>query len=362
MNYTELVIPVSIVAGFLLAGILIRRLLIEKLQRYASTTKWKVDDIIVSALKGSIIYLFLVIGLYISVYILPLPPNIHDLLKKALLCGIVLLVTIISLKLVTGIIKYYGETAKLLNLSTATVFTNFTKILFLTLGGLIILQILGISITPMLTALGIGGLAVALALQDTLSNFFAGIHILLAGQIKVGDFVRMDTGEEGYIKDIGWRNTTILMLPNNMVVVPNSKLSGSILTNYSSPQKELNIYIPVGVSYSEDLERVEKVTVEVAEEVLNEVEGGMKGFKPLVRYKEFGDSSINFIVILRVRDYESQFLVRHEFIKRLHKRYGEEGIEIPFPIRTVYLKGEGVISTQEKNLQGTPDEGKRHRS
>ncbi len=340
MKYTDFIVPVVIVSSFLIAGILIKKLILERLYRYAEKTKWKIDNIVVSTLKSSIIFIFLVLGLYISVYVLPLPHHIYVLLKKVLMAALVSMLTIMAMKVVIGIIKYYGETAKLINISTATVFTNFTRILFLTIGGLIVLQVLGISITPLITALGVGGLAVALALQDTLSNFFSGIHIILSGQIKIGNYVKLDTGDEGYIKDIGWRNTTILMIPDNMVVIPNNKLAGSILTNYSSPQNELSIYIPVGVSYSSDLEKVERITLEVAKEVLETVEGGVKGFRPILRYKEFGDSSINFIVVLRVKDYRSQFLVRHEFIKRLHKRYNEEGIEIPFPIRTVYLKQE----------------------
>ena len=94
------------------------------------------------------------------------------------------------------------------------------------------LNAVGVSITPIITALGVGGLAMALALQDTLSNLFAGIHILAEHTIRIGDFIRLETGQEGYVEDISWRTTRIRMLPNNMVIVPNSKLAQSVVVNY----------------------------------------------------------------------------------------------------------------------------------
>ena len=201
-----------------------------------------------------------------------------------------------------------------------------------------ILNTLNINITPFITSLGIAGLAVGLALQDTLSNFFAGLYILISKKIKPGDYISLDSGIEGYVEDITWRNTTIRQLPNNIVIVPNSKLASSIITNYYLPEKELAVLVQVGVSYNSDLEKVEKVTIEVAKEVMKEVPGGVPNFEPFIRYHTFGDFSINFTVILRAQTYVDRYLVTHEFVKRLHKRYKEEGIEIPFPIRTVYLR------------------------
>ena len=123
---------------------------------------------------------------------------------------------------------------------------------------------LGVSITPILTALGVGGLAVALALQDTLSNFFAGFYIMMAGQIRVGDYVKLDSGEEGYIVDISWRSLTIRTLPNNIVVVPNSKVAQANVTNYSLPEKRMSLLIKVGVSYDSEPDQIERILVEEA--------------------------------------------------------------------------------------------------
>ena len=183
-----------------------------------------------------------------------------------------------------------------------------------------VLNSLGISITPIITALGVGGLAVALALQDTLANLFAGIHILATRKIRPGDYVKLASGEEGYVVDVTWRQTTIRQLPYNIITVPNSQIASTSTTNYNLPHKELSVYVQVGVAYDSDLEHVERVTLEVAKEVMNEVEGGVTGFEPLVRYHTFGDSSINFTLIMRGKVFVNQYLLKHEFIKRLHKR------------------------------------------
>jgi small-conductance mechanosensitive channel len=217
-------------------------------------------------------------------------------------------------------------------------FANITRILVFIIGVLIILQSLGISIAPILTALGVGGLAVALALQETLSNLFAGIQIIASKQIKPGDFVKLDSGEEGFVTDITWRYTTIRTLPNNMVIIPNAKLASALVTNYNSPEKEMAVLVQVGVSYDSDLEKVEKVVIEVGKEIMQEVKGGIPGFEPFIRFHTFGDFSINFSVILRGLEFVDQHLIRHEFTKRLHRRFNAEGIVIPFPIRTIHMQ------------------------
>ncbi|MBI2999799.1 MAG: mechanosensitive ion channel [Deltaproteobacteria bacterium] len=128
------------------------------------------------------------------------------------------------------------------------------------------------------------------------------------------------------------------MLPNNMVVVPNNKLVQSVITNYYLPERELAILVPVGVHYNSDLEKVERVTCEVAREVMQTVPGGVPTFAPLIRYHTFGESSINFTAVLRADEFVGGFLLKHEFIKRLQARYKKEGITIPFPMRTIHFE------------------------
>jgi len=134
------------------------------------------------------------------------------------------------------------------------------------------------------------------------------------------------------------RNTTIQTFPDgNLVFVPNSLLASNSVKNYSFPRSALWVTIEVGVSYDSDLEHVERVTLEEAKQVIEEMDGGVASEDPVVFFHAFADSSINFDVRLMVRDFRSQGPIRHEFIKRLHRRYAQEAIEIPFPIRTVIM-------------------------
>jgi small-conductance mechanosensitive channel len=243
-------------------------------------------------------------------------------------------VTLAAATMARQLVDVYGTViAPVLPVSSLT--RNIAWALMATLGLLVILNGLGLSITPMLTALGVGGLAVALALQEPLANFFAGLFITLAGQIRVGDYIRLDSGQEGHVVDFSWRSTRLRMLANNLVVVPNAKLAQAIVINHHLPSHDLAVLVEVGVDYSSDLRHVERVVMDVGREVMREVPGGVAVFDPFIRYHTFGDSSIGFTVILRAREFVDQYLVKHEFIKRLHARFALEGIVIPFPMRTL---------------------------
>jgi small-conductance mechanosensitive channel len=221
--------------------------------------------------------------------------------------------------------------------STASIFVNITRLAILLLGSLLLLDNLGVSIAPLITALGVGGLAIALALQDTLANLFAGVHILASKKVQVGDFIRLDTGEEGQIVDINWRNTTVQQVQNNQAIIPNAKLAESIIINYFRPQPEMSVLVPVGIAYGSDLDQVERVAKEVGTAVMREVTGGVETHEPVVRFARFGESTIDMNVILRTREFAQQYVIVSEFVRRLHARFNEEGIEIPYPVRTIVL-------------------------
>jgi small-conductance mechanosensitive channel len=200
----------------------------------------------------------------------------------------------------------------------------------------VILSYYQLDITPMIAGVGLGALAIGLALQSTLSNFFAGVHLLSDKPINVGDFIELDEKTTGVVEDIGWRSTRIKMLTDNLLIIPNGKLAESNIINYSLPKQDLSVWVPCGVSYESDLEHVEKVTLEVLKEIQQSVDGAVKDFEPVFRYREFGDSNINFIAVLRVSDPMKRFVVRNEFIKALKKRFDKENIEISWPIVKIY--------------------------
>ena len=200
----------------------------------------------------------------------------------------------------------------------------------------VILAYFKIDITPMIAGVGLGALAIGLALQSTLSNFFAGVHLLSDKPINVGDYIELDEKTSGIVEDIGWRSTRIKTLTDNLLIIPNAKLADSNIINYSMPRLDFSIWVPCGVAYDTDLKKVEKITIDVAKEIQKTVDGAVKDFNPAFRFREFGDSNINFIAILGIAEPTKRFIVRSEFIKALKKRFDKEKIEISWPIRKIY--------------------------
>ncbi len=324
------------------AGIVVGWLCERLLARWAHWARRRTVSAWGDVLPGSVHRLpmiwFAAAALYLGVSIAEYGEPLRGLVGSAVSVIVIVTFVIVAMRLATAGITGFARRSTGMETST-TLVQNVVRLLLLILGTALILQNLGINITTLVTALGISGLAVALALQDTLGNLFAGMQIIMSRQIRPGDYVALATGEEGAVTDIQARNTTIRTFPErNRVLVPNSILASTVVTNYSLPHRRLFITLPIGVAYDSDLAKVEAVTVDVARKVLSEVEGGLTDEEPFVRFEEFSDFSINFLLRVPVRQFTDQFLVRHELVKRIHERYGAEGIEIPFPIRTVHMR------------------------
>ena len=335
----DIVIPLAIFLAYLLVGYFLRKLIFNSLLLWSKHTERRFTEIVINAVKNPFLIWFLMLAIYLAFKFSPPPQTLVDITDKILLVlGIISLSWVIS-NITVALIQFQAKRAKTVTPVTSLM-QNLARIVIFTLGILIILNGLNINITPILATLGVGGLAVALALQSTLSDLFAGFYISASRQIKIGDYIKLESGEEGYVTDISWRATQIRMLPDNMILVPNEKLSKAIVTNYFLPQKELSILLDLGVHYSSDLKKVEQVTVEVAKEVMRDVPGGVPDFEPVIRYHTFGDFSISFVVVLRAKEFADGYLIKHEFIKRLHERYKAEGIVIPFPTRAINYEQE----------------------
>lgn len=338
-KWLSLIMPSAVFLTTLILGYILRRVLLNRLLRWAKRTETQIDDIIIGAVKGPFMIWCSMLGMYFAIEASKLPEGSVRIIGKVLLILGIISVTLVLANIFIRLAKTYSDRFEAV-LPVTNLTQNIARIVIFGIGFLIILNTLGISITPILATLGVGGLAVALALQDTLSNLFAGFYITVSRQIRIGDYVKLESGEEGYITDINWRTTKIRMLPNNVILVPNDKLIKVIITNYYLPEKEMSVPVSVGVHYDSDLKKVERITCEIAKEVMRDITGGVPEFEPFIRYHTFGDFSINFSVILRAREFVDQYLIKHEFIKRLHERYANEGIVIPYPIRAINYKQE----------------------
>jgi small-conductance mechanosensitive channel len=331
----HLILIMGILVGAILLGVVIQRLFTSKLRALARKTANEWDDILLESIRGLVVLWAFLIGLAVVLILVPLRPNVLTIVRRAV--GV--------LGILSAVIFFTRMARRTINVFIdrrievpSSIFKNFAAFIVYLLGFLFALDYLGVSITPLLTALGVGGLAVALALQDTLSNLFAGLNILMTRKIRPGDYIRLETGEEGEVCDITWRNTTIRAPEDNMVVVPNAKLAGAIYTNTHLPGAEMGLFLPVTVAFDNDLAAVERVTLEVAREVMARPEWVVPGHEAAVRFGAFTELGVRVSAVLRVKEYRDQYRLRHEFFKRLHERYRAEGIKLAVPPRAVTLE------------------------
>ncbi|MBI4482317.1 MAG: mechanosensitive ion channel family protein [Acidobacteria bacterium] len=325
----------AIVAGI---GLFLRKFALGFLRRWSQRTATDFDDLLVAFLEKLASPLAVLAVIFVLLNSFALPAKIvrpGNRILQAVTLGLALF---FFAKLVILYVQRLAQRKEAMR-NIAGPLQGVTKVVFALVGVLVVFENLGVSMTALWTTLGVGSVAIALALQDTLSNFFAGLYILVDSPIRLDDYVKLETGEEGYVQRIGWRSTRIRTLPNNVVVVPNARLSQAIVTNYFLPEKRMSLLIPIGVSYESDPVKVERLLVEETKKAAGEIPGLLAEPAPFVRFiPGFGDSSLNFTLICQVAEFVDQYLVQHELRKRIFARFQREGIEIPFPIRTVYLR------------------------
>ena len=332
----HLVWPAVAFAAVLFAALVVRGLLKRVLRR-----RMRAPDALASFLKavrGPSLLWAAVVALWLAIEVSELPRRITAQLEVAFQVALILSVTFTLASVVAALIGLASERRALGGPVTGLAQTA-SRVTVLVVGVLVLLSVLGIHITPILTALGVGGLAVALALQDSLANLFAGIHLLADKPIRVGDYVKIADTTEGYVVDIGWRSTRVRMLQNTVVVVPNKKVAESIITNYDLPEPRLSLSIRVSVGYKSDPDHVERALVDEAAKGAGQIPGLLAHPAPFVRLiPGFGESSLDFTLGVEVASFVDQYVVQHELRKRILRRLRAEGIEIPYPVRTVELR------------------------
>ena len=310
-------------------GHLIRAIVGARLARVAAKTDWRWDDELVG-LTDRVPFWAILTGAYVSLRHWSLVPDDYARAVKVLAAIAVASFTFALADIATRILSSYGQPRDGQGVPVSALAQHVVRGVVITLGLLVIARGFGFEIGPYLAAVGVGGLAVALALQDPLSNFFAGVFMTISGQIRIGDYLKLEGGAEGYVADFNWRATSIRLLADNIVIIPNAKLAQAVVTNYHQPSRELTAVVEVVVHYSSDLAHVERVTADVAREVMAVVPGAVPAFVPAVRFHALGQNGIACSVALRAHEFTDQFLIRHEFIKRLHARFSREGIVVPY--------------------------------
>jgi small-conductance mechanosensitive channel len=334
---------VAQICALILAAWVLRKFVIRWFRRAAQRTESSLDDELVTLFARALTPILVLAVVAVSLNLLPLSLRVLAVTNRLLYLGTLM----VGLYFISKVLQLFLNRWLARKDSPATIrepVRFLTRLLFSALAIVIVLDNLGISLTAVWTTLGVGSVAVALALQDTLSNFFAGIYLRADSPVRVGDYVKLDSGEEGFVIRMSWRSTRIRTLPNNVVVVPNSKLASATVTNFSLPEPEMSLLIPVSVSYSSDPERVERILVEEAIRAAGKIEGLRAEPAPFVRFiPGYGESSLDFTLICRVNTFVDQYFVQHELRKRIFARFRKEEIEIPFPQRDVHLYAHGPM-------------------
>ena len=280
-----------------------------------------------------------VVGLFVAIQTVELLPTRMAVQLNLVLEAAVILSATFTVAGVLGTLVAAASERRALGVGVTGLARAAVRVFVLVIGGLILLDAIGVRITPLLTALGVGGLAVALALQDTLSNLFAGVHLLADRPIRVGDYVKIAETIEGHVVDVGWRSTRVRMLQNNVVIVPNKRVAESVIVNYDMPERRMSTQVAVSVGYDSDPDRVEALLADEAKRAAGEVAGLLAEPPPLAYLSPgFGPYSLDFTLSCHVTSFVDQYAVQHELRKRILRRLRAEGIDMPYPIRTVELR------------------------
>ena len=353
-------------AAFLLASGVANIVFRVFLSRIASRIPGTLDEELLNVTRGPVVLFIALSGLFVALLILT---NLHspryaliagyqDYVLRAWLVVIIAEVAYLIYHLMDAALTWYIQKVAIttdteLDDRLLPPLRRVMPLAVYSLAILMALSVLNIPISPILAGLGIGGLAVALAVQPTLANFFAGTYVVTEGELNVGDYIELQGGPSGYVVEVGWRSTKIRSMLNNLVIIPNSQMANSIVTNYYSPEPALNVLVYCGVSYDSDLNVVESVVREAAQELVNESEHAVDG-EPWFGFEEFGDSNISFWVFVQATDRLGSFYLTSELVKVIHSRLTAEGIEINYPVRKLVFPSENGTGPEMPPIPPVP--------
>ena len=343
VTWVDLLVSAIILAVVAVLAFVFSRLLSRLLLRAAHFSAGDLDDAIISALRGPITVLIILAGAYLAITVpLALAHSVQEVVNKAAALAAIFTGAYLINSVGAAALRWLEERLESSEVSSAggwalPLARRGMLIVIIAMAAMISLDVLGINISPLIAGLGLGGLAVALALQPTLSNLFAGTYVITEGVVSEGDYVEMENGVTGYVVDVNWRSTRLRTWANNLVVIPNSRFAETIITNYSKPDEHVNVYLTCGVAYESDLQRVEAVSMEVMRQVERDHPEVVKEYGVYFGYDTFGESNVDFWLFMQASSRLNSFEVRTELIKQLHARLTDEGITINYPVRTLHL-------------------------
>ncbi len=344
-HWSGLTAAASIFLASVLIAFIAHKVFFPLSLRIARRIPSNLDSRIINATRWPLNLGIIVVGGYLAVTVPEgIDPRFESLAGKWIGTTALALGVLAMAMALTQVLQWYLEELanrpeQVLDQRLAPLLRRIGTVLIYGLAGLLMLDLLSINISPLIAGLGLGGLAVALAIQPTLSNLFAGTYVMTEGVVSPGDYIQLEGSVAGYVVDVGWRSTRIRTWTNNLVVIPNSKFADTIITNYNRPEPPVNVFLTCGVSYDSNLFMVERVCHEIMEQVLEEGPDGVKEYGGWFGFDSFGDSNVNFWLFLQAKDRLASFTLQSTVVQRVHERLREEGIVINYPMRTVQLAG-----------------------
>lgn len=335
----QLAVPLALLIGTVVGGLIVRKILFRVVREWAAHTESQLDILITRSLSGPIVLWSLILGFHLATQNSRIPRQYLHYVPITLQALWILSLTIAMSGLAGNAVRFYG--GRVAGVQAVTSLTQkLVQLVVVAVGIVWLLKVVfDLSLTPILTTLGVGGIAFALALQDTLSNLFAGFYVSISRLVRIGDYLKLNSGEEGYVTDINWRCTMLRGISNNLVVIPNSRLGQAIYTNYHLPEQRMMVSVSFGVGYESDIDRVEAVLLDEVRSAVGHIKGLLAEPAPYVRFTPGpGDWALGFQVNFNVAEFSDQYLVQSELRKRVVKRLRVEGISMPFPTRTVVLE------------------------
>lgn len=340
-DWIDFIESLIIFAAGLITIFILRKLLIPGLFRLTKVNQNGLKSRLLNSIKSPLTLGVLVFAGYLAI-VIPLslsPGQQNSINHTAGLLGLILGVISVA-SLTSTVFNWYMEiiaprTSSTLDEQLMPLIRRIVVGAIYALGGLLILDQFNINISPLIAGLGLGGLAVALAIQPTLANLFAGTYVLTEGVIKPGDYIELEAGAAGYVIDVGWRSTRIKTWTNNLVVIPNSRFAETIITNYAEPHPGINVLLMCGVSYETNLEQLEGICQEVMDTLIKDSPYANEKYGAYFGLESFDDSNISFWLFVQANDRLASFSLKTSLMQQLHNRLNNEGIVINYPVRTL---------------------------
>lgn len=351
--WVDPVVAIAVVLVSMLVAAIVHLAVFPLIMRLAHRTPTELDGILIQAVRWPLNVGILVLGIYLSLTVsLDLPDAVQGFIDVAAQASGALLIVVLFGRVVSRgmdwAIEEQGKRARrTVDPRLLLMLRRVLVSLIYVLGVLLVINTLGIPISPLIAGLGLGGVAVALAIQPTLSNLFAGTYVMTEGVVSPGDYIEMEGGIAGYVVEVGWRSTRLRTWSNTLVVVPNARFAETIITNYYEPNPPVNVYLTCGVSYNSDLARVEAVSMDVMNGLLETSAHGVKEYGAYFGFDNFGESNVDFWLFVQAKDRLASFELRSALIHELHRRFEEEGIVINYPVRSIQFPN-GASSSPDR--------------